>query len=445
MWFVLRDQAQVPPYRGPKAFRPKHLHHHHRRNLPFLRGSGGLVGEGGRRFGAHGCHGHHGHHGGGMPYHHIVTMDDIVAFDGNEPLHHHTGVLHYHPPPHFHRHHPHHPYQQVGFGWSAIDRNPYDSTDSSASGDDDEHGHMDVIVIDLTGTGTCSGTSHGRADNTEANNKTNLRGGKVNHCQQNHRRQVGINVSSSPDQSDTKSCTSSASTAPSIAFLAVGPNGAVGVPICKQTDMDMSPTKVTKAKEEETTHTGKYGENTEEVNSKNADDKITHSKTSAANPQSQGNDSTKCPPKVAATAATAARSTTTTTSNKTFHVRTPAHHDETSTHATISFDVSGFTMDQLEIRIVVDDEKDRCKSFAAASNSNNNENNNNNNILLLKVSGKRHNSIGDEFVIDRKFALKRDQLATPDIDKLQIEANMSESDGILTIRVPKNEKKKNQN
>jgi len=380
----------------------------------------------------------------------------MVTVDGNEPLLHHPGVHGRFPPlpHHFHRHHhPHpHPHPHVGFGWSAIDvRNSYDSTDSSASGDDDdEHGHEDVIVIDLTGNGNGNDgtgnatTSHGRGDNnTKANNNTYLRG-------------VGINVSSSPDQSDTNSTrapqshdstTTFGSTAPLMAFFAVGPNGAVGVPIRKQTDMDIAPTtesaKDTKGKEKKTTHSGKDGEKTEEVNSKKADDKITHSKIFTANPQSKENDSTKCPQTVSATTASSARPNT--TRNKTFHVRTPAHHDETSTYATISFDVSGFTMDQLEIRIVVDDEKDRCKSFAAASNSNNNENNNNNNILLLKVSGKRQNSIGDEFVIDRKFVLKRDQLATSDIDKLPIEAKMSESDGILSIRVPKNEKKKKKN
>ncbi len=100
--------------------------------------------------------------------------------------------------------------------------------------------------------------------------------------------------------------------------------------------------------------------------------------------------------------------------------RTPVHLSETDDTATISLDVSGFSMDQLQVRL--DEEQTPTTGVRP----------------VLTVSGERVNSLGDKFKIHRRFMLEREKLLE-DIQQLAIQANFNK-EGILTIHVPKRKK-----
>jgi HSP20 family molecular chaperone IbpA len=101
--------------------------------------------------------------------------------------------------------------------------------------------------------------------------------------------------------------------------------------------------------------------------------------------------------------------------------RTPVHRRETEEEATISLDVSGFTVDQLQVRL----EEEPSASGRPAR-------------PILIVSGERQNTLGDHFKIHRRFLLDRENLDS-NIKDIAISANFS-NDGVLTIRVPKKKK-----
>lgn len=105
--------------------------------------------------------------------------------------------------------------------------------------------------------------------------------------------------------------------------------------------------------------------------------------------------------------------------------RTPAHRDETEDVATIALDVSGFTADQLEVRLELD-----CVEEGSTTQPRH---------PILIISGQRVNNLGDRYVIRRRFLLERDNLAE-DISTIPIQASMS-TDGVLTVLVPKKKKK----
>lgn len=100
--------------------------------------------------------------------------------------------------------------------------------------------------------------------------------------------------------------------------------------------------------------------------------------------------------------------------------RTPVHRQETEDEATISMDVSGFTVDQLQVRLEEEQGGDLSRP-------------------ILVVSGTRQNSLGDRFQIHRRFLLDRQNLGD-NLHKIAISASFSK-DGVLTIRVPKKKKK----
>merc|ERR1712224_990636 len=91
--------------------------------------------------------------------------------------------------------------------------------------------------------------------------------------------------------------------------------------------------------------------------------------------------------------------------------------------AKISFDVTGFTVDDIDIQIIHDDDDD-----------------DDNNNLVIHVSGKRQNRLGDIFVLNRKFRLNGNAVVVA--DGKNIYANL-DGDGVLEIVVQK--KKKNEN
>jgi HSP20 family molecular chaperone IbpA len=106
--------------------------------------------------------------------------------------------------------------------------------------------------------------------------------------------------------------------------------------------------------------------------------------------------------------------------------RTPVHREETDEFATISMDVSGFALSQLNVRL----EEEEQMTTTGQSNR-----------PILTVDGERTNLLGDKFQIHRRFLLDRDNLADGNLQDLAISANLSK-EGILTIRVPKKEKGK---
>merc|ERR1712170_101790 len=83
--------------------------------------------------------------------------------------------------------------------------------------------------------------------------------------------------------------------------------------------------------------------------------------------------------------------------------KSPLHREETDQKATISLDVSGFSIEQLKIEI----EKH-----------------------VLTVSGQRTNKLGDTFVMRRRLALKADVY-----DEEAVEAHLEH--GVLELTVPK--------
>ncbi|KAG7356879.1 Hsp20/alpha crystallin family protein [Nitzschia inconspicua] len=97
--------------------------------------------------------------------------------------------------------------------------------------------------------------------------------------------------------------------------------------------------------------------------------------------------------------------------------RTPVHRKETEDEATISMDVSGFSIDQLQVRL----EEEQGDSSTTRP--------------ILIVSGSRENSLGDKFEIHRRFLLDQKNLAK-NIQEVEIQAHFS-NDSVLTIRVPK--------
>ncbi|KAG7360990.1 Hsp20/alpha crystallin family protein [Nitzschia inconspicua] len=97
--------------------------------------------------------------------------------------------------------------------------------------------------------------------------------------------------------------------------------------------------------------------------------------------------------------------------------RTPVHRKETEDEATISMDVSGFSVDQLQVRL----EEEQGDSSTTRP--------------ILIVSGARENSLGDKFEIHRRFLLDQKNLAK-NIQEVEIQAHFS-NDSVLTIRVPK--------
>jgi HSP20 family molecular chaperone IbpA len=101
--------------------------------------------------------------------------------------------------------------------------------------------------------------------------------------------------------------------------------------------------------------------------------------------------------------------------------RTPVHREEVEESATISMDVSGFALDQLQVRLEEEEEKG-TKSGRGRP--------------ILTVQGDRTNILGDKFKIHRRFLLDRDNLADINLQELAISANLSKQ-GILTICVPK--------
>jgi len=88
----------------------------------------------------------------------------------------------------------------------------------------------------------------------------------------------------------------------------------------------------------------------------------------------------------------------------THFVRTPVHRTETEKDATIAFDVSGFTSDQLDIEV---DEKH-----------------------VLSVTGERKNKLLDKYVVRRRFQL---QPSTYEEESISAELN----DGVLELYLPK--------
>lgn len=107
-----------------------------------------------------------------------------------------------------------------------------------------------------------------------------------------------------------------------------------------------------------------------------------------------------------------------TTDDKTVFERTPVHREETKDAATISMDVSGFSINQLQVCVEVD--QDTQSGLARP---------------VLMVSGERTNILGDKFKIRRRFLLERKNLAD-NLQDVAISANFSQ-EGILTIHVPK--------
>jgi hypothetical protein len=300
-------------------------------------------------------------------------------------------------------------------GWYTVDGHDVGvGNDDYVSGPDVSHGtasehNGDVIVIDLSGGSsvTSSGSS------------------VASHEKRRKRHTESETKDGNTDSSGTKqpiTITTKNTKTPTFALVAVSPGGgAVAIPIDRTvaTSVDIAPSTKSTTSIVSPTDNVKESADSKQDSNKNVT-KVAPSEDSNVKTQT----------------GTVAAGTGTGTS-KTFQVRTPVHHNETPTFATMSFDVSGFTMDQLEVRVVEPgDDEPKGVSDPGSSNSNRK------NVVMLTVSGKRQNSIGDEFVIDRKFVLRRDQLATSDVDKLQIEAQMTKSDendgcAILTIRVPK--------
>jgi HSP20 family molecular chaperone IbpA len=103
--------------------------------------------------------------------------------------------------------------------------------------------------------------------------------------------------------------------------------------------------------------------------------------------------------------------------------RTPVHRQETEESATVSMDVSGFALDQLQVRL---EEEEKGTKFGFGR-------------PRLTVHGERTNLLGDKFKIHRRFQLDRDNLAHGNLQDLAISANLSK-EGILTIRIPKKKK-----
>merc|ERR1711915_237441 len=83
--------------------------------------------------------------------------------------------------------------------------------------------------------------------------------------------------------------------------------------------------------------------------------------------------------------------------------KSPLHREETDQKATISLDVSGFSIEQLKIEI---------------------------DNHVLTVSGQRTNKLGDTFVMRRRLALKADVY-----DEEAVEAQLEH--GVLELTVPK--------
>lgn len=95
--------------------------------------------------------------------------------------------------------------------------------------------------------------------------------------------------------------------------------------------------------------------------------------------------------------------TSTTKPHRIIKEHTPVHHKETNTVATISLDVTGYTVDDLQVQV-----EDH----------------------IVAVEGQRQNRLGDTYVISRRFKLDRD---TADEENIQVRL----FDGVLDVVVPK--------